>query len=108
MQLLKIVVLLGLTVPSIMAADGDSTVDFAMTMMQHSPQALSNLHATPVCGQMCLFDASFRESFAPKCVHYSGTERFSCFCRSHAYQYRMDQCFRRECSKEERKLVIPF
>ena len=106
MQLHKVLFLIGLTPGVLSKPTEDTPVEFAMTIMQHSPQALSNLHNLPICGQMCLFEPSSRDSFAPKCVHYSGPERFACLCRSHAYQFKLDRCFKRQCTKEERKTVV--
>ena len=104
MQLSKVLLLIGLT--PLALAKPNEAMEFAMTIMQHSPQALSNLHNIPICGQMCLFEPSYRDSFAPKCVHYSGPERFACLCRSHAYQYKLDRCFKRQCTKDERTTVV--
>ena len=105
MQLSKIL-LIGLPPVVLSKPVEDTAVEFAMTIMQHNPQALSNLQNIPVCGQMCLFDPSSRDSFAPKCVHFSGAERFACLCRSHAYQYKLDRCFKRQCSADERTTVV--
>lgn len=108
MRLPKILVIIGLTTtPTVIARPTEETaVEYAMTVMQHAPQALSNLHSTPICGQMCLFEPTYKDTFAPKCLHYSGPERFACFCRSHAYQYKLDRCFKRQCSKDERRTVL--
>src|SRR5271170_4140261 len=110
MKLNNVLILLGVSAALPLAAAelevSESAVEFALILMQHSPQALSNLHSIPVCGQMCIFEPSYRDTYAPKCSHYSGSERFACFCKSHAYQYKLDRCFKRQCSREKRKAVI--
>jgi hypothetical protein len=86
----------------------DSPINLILSVMEHTPDALANLHNTPMCGQICRLDSQWKDAYGSKCVKLRTTaEKFACLCRSHAYQFGLDSCLKRQCSGDEREVVPP-
>lgn len=71
----------------------------------HTHEVLENIHQTPHCAYVCIFDETYQARFAPECGNLEGLTLGSCLCRADAYQYIVDQCVERKCSPNDRKKV---
>lgn len=72
----------------------------------HTHEVLDNIHQTPRCAHICIFEEIYQTRFAPECEGLEGLELGACCCRANAYQYILDKCVERKCSSKERKKVI--
>jgi len=72
----------------------------------YTPEVLDNIHQTPHCAYVCIFDETYQSNFAPECGELEGMKLGACYCRADAYQYIVDQCVERNCSPGQRKKVF--
>ena len=72
----------------------------------YTQEVLDNIHHTPYCAYVCIFDETYQSRFAPECNKLEGMELGACYCRADAYQYIVDQCVERNCSRGQRKKVL--
>lgn len=68
-------------------------------------EVLDNIHETPHCAYVCIFDETYPGRFAPECEKLEGKDLGACLCKANAYQYMVDQCVAVKCSGDDRKKV---